>query len=178
MNSTETAMNELAAAKIIKLATTLMKNVKLNCKFTSEVFTVTFNEKQEKTDKKVEAIEITSEPFDCSELPAPVYVSCAASQHGIKQKMADSLALTAELKETTTVKDAINTLTELWLQLKGNADNNIDGSWNATSRSAKTPVVTLSSFETMLLSNVASGMISYEAANAMFKGQTGKELSK
>jgi hypothetical protein len=109
-----------------------MDGVKLNCSFTGEVFNVKFCEKFDKSDVKQETVILKEVSFNCTELPANIYISCASSQHGIKQKMADSLALTGELKKTTSINDCIKILTDLWAQLKGTETE--AGSWTATTR--------------------------------------------
>lgn len=61
------------------------------------------------------------EIFDCSRLPASIYVSCASAKHGIAQKLGDA-------KSGATPAERIAEAREVW-------DGLVDGNWNRKSGS-------------------------------------------
>ena len=104
-----------------------------------------------------------------AELPESVYTPCKAGQHGIKQKLADALAMRKEDKAEATTDTAVAILDLLWAQLK-------EGSWNAPAKAGKAPAIKLTELESKFLMLVpAQG---YEVVAAMYLGITGKVLPK
>jgi hypothetical protein len=149
-----------------------MDAVKLDAGFDGNKFFMTFRqgaEKGEKFDREKSEVYHT-EFFELSDLPASLFVDCPASRHGLKQKMADNLAMTKELKAATTISTAVDSSKELWKQLAG-------GNWNTVAKSAKAPAITLTAMEAKFMAGVISGVTSWEAANELYKSITGKELA-
>ncbi len=104
-----------------------------------------------------------------AELPESIYVPCKAAQHGIKQKMADALAMRKEDKMEATVETAKAILDLLWAQLK-------EGNWNAPAKAGKAPAIKLTELEAKFMQLVpAQG---YDVVAAMYLGITGKVLPK
>ena len=104
-----------------------------------------------------------------AELPESVYVPCKAGQHGIKQKLADALAMRKEDKMEATTDTAKAILDALWAQL-------CEGNWNAPAKACKAPAIKLTDLESKFLMMVPTH--GYEVAAAMYLEITGKVLPK
>lgn len=130
---------------------------------------------REKTDgeKFDQAKHVTFDSIDFSLSELPQSIKDYAVFHGIKQKLADSLAFTKEDKKSKTVDDAVDSLTSLWQQLK-------DGNWNAPTKAGRksAPSVKLSDMESKFLEGVKTGVTTWEAANSLYSSMTGKQLPK
>jgi hypothetical protein len=152
-------------------STIKMDAVKLDAGFNDNKFFITFRqgvEKGEKFDKEKSEVYHTAE-YAISELPASLFVDCPAARHGLKQKMSDNLAMTKELKASTTIEMAVTACDELWTQL-------VSGNWNAVAKSAKAPSITLNAMESKFMEGVITGVTTWEMANELYKSITGKEL--
>lgn len=125
-------------------------------------------EKGVKLDSKT-AVEFAEREFDLTELPASIFADCIFSRHGLKQKMVDSLAMNKELKEATTMREVVESLTALWDQFKA-------GHFLAPSRATAAPSVKVSDMEATFLKSVAAGVTTFEQAAMLYKSLTGKDL--
>ena len=151
--------------------TVKMAEVKLDCKFVGEVFSMTYRqgvEKGEKYDREKSEIFHTAE-YNLSELPENIYLPCDSGKHGIKQKMSDNLAMKAETKATTSIAECLTMEQELWEQLKA-------GNWNAPTGATKAPSIKLNDLEAKFVAGITAGLMTYEMANNLYKGITGKDL--
>jgi hypothetical protein len=157
-------------------ATVKMNAVKIGAGFTgllNNTFKMEFIQapiKGEKLDRETAEVFGAIE-FDTSELPESIFINCPAACHGIKQKMADNLAMKAEDKAVTSLQEAVNSTEELWNQL-------VSGNWNAVAKGSKAPSIKLTDMEAKFLAGVEAGVMDYEAANSLYKGITGKDLPK
>ena len=156
-----------------KLATK-MNLVKLDANFVGNAFNLTFRqgvEKGEKFDREKSEIYHTA-TYDLTQLPETLFIDCPASRHGLKQKLSDNLAMKAEVKLTTSVQDCVKLTDDLWTQLK-------EGNWNAVAQGGtKAPTIKLTDLEAKMLVAISAGLMDYDTANNLYKGITGKELSK
>lgn len=152
-------------------ATTFMSSVKIITNFDKNEFTIKYYQSVPKGQKfDIEKAELfASQTFDLTKLSASIFVDCPAARHGIKQKLIDNLAITAETKLVTTVQMAIDSENDLFNQL-------VAGNWNAKGTGKKAATMKLDAIELKFTEGVKSGLTTYETAATLYFSLTGKKL--
>ena len=145
-----------------------MPEIKLDKSYTNEVITLTFHGVTEEGKINKDVI-INTLNFTVADLPENIIKTAIC--HGLVQKLGDSLAMTKEMREATSVSESVESIQALWEQLKG-------GDWNAKAKTTKQPSITHKAMHDMLYDAVRTGSMSYEAANMIYKKVSGEDLNK
>ena len=140
-----------------------MDSVKLDVSYVGTMFNLTFRQgvlKGEKFDREKSEVYHTLE-FDITLLPPSIFLDCWCSRHGLKQKLSDNLAMTADAKKETSIQEAIDSTTALW-------DRLLIGETTLGTKSAKAKLTPEQIVIVSIHALIKSGTVTYENANALY----------
>lgn len=117
-----------------------MDEVKLKVSWHMDRITISFVQAALKGEKLENPLTYASVACDCTAIPESIYISCRSAQHGIEQKMRDSLAMTKDARSATVVSEAVSILQDLWVSAlltgdwtkKGEGRSSLTAKLNAT----------------------------------------------
>jgi hypothetical protein len=143
---------------------TTMDKIKLNCDVTNSTLTMDFLGKPATGAKLDKSTSHGKYSMDMDKVPENIKKE--AMYYGLQVKMSRNLAKTADAAKETSVDQSLESTKELW-------DSLLKGNWNPGRTSKPKNAYTASAVEAGFLAGVANGVLTYEAANALYMQMSG-----